>query len=73
MLFFLCFYFLNFQSGSAAGVITDIVLFPLDTIKTRAQSKLGFFKSGGYTGLFRGVGSVALGSAPSGSHHYNIL
>ena len=56
-----------FKAGSVGGICTDIVLFPLDTIKTRAQSQLGFQKSGGYSGLFRGVGSAALGSAPSGN------
>lgn len=57
-------------AGSVGGICTDIVLFPLDTIKTRAQSQLGFQKSGGYSGLFRGVGSAALGSAPSGASFF---
>lgn len=42
----------------------DIILFPLDTIKTRLQSAEGFWKSGGVRGLYSGLSSVALGSAP---------
>ncbi|XP_066911391.1 mitochondrial S-adenosylmethionine carrier protein-like [Clytia hemisphaerica] len=57
-------------AGSCGGISTDIVLFPLDSIKTRAQTQAGFWKSGGFKGLFRGVGSVALGSAPSGASFF---
>jgi solute carrier family 25 S-adenosylmethionine transporter 26 len=42
----------------------DIALYPLDTLKTRLQSSGGFFKSGGWSGVYRGVGSVLAGSAP---------
>lgn len=42
------------------------MFFPLDTIKTRVQSKAGFWQSGGFKGVYRGVGSVGLGSAPGG-------
>lgn len=52
-------------SGAVAGIACDCVLYPLDTIKTRMQSRAGFFGSGGFHQLFRGVGSAALGSAPS--------
>lgn len=42
----------------------DLSLFPLDTLKTRLQSSNGFLASGGFTGIYRGVGSAIVGSAP---------
>lgn len=51
-------------SGSLAGFSVDIVLYPLDTIKTRLQSSAGFRHSGGFRGIYRGLGSVAVGSVP---------
>lgn len=56
-----------FQSGGAAGTAVDIALFPLDTLKTRLQSQAGFWKSGGFRGIYAGVGPAALGSAPNGT------
>jgi len=53
-------------SGSAAGTMVDITLFPLDTIKTRLQTSLGFRAAGGFRGIFRGVSAAAAGSAPTG-------
>nr|XP_014347511.1 PREDICTED: S-adenosylmethionine mitochondrial carrier protein isoform X3 [Latimeria chalumnae] len=52
-------------AGGVAGVSTDLVLFPLDTIKTRQQSPKGFYKAGGFRGLYAGVCSVAVGSFPN--------
>lgn len=57
-------------AGSVAGISADIALFPIDSIKTRAQSQLGFWKSGGFKGLYRGIGSAAMGSAPSGASFF---
>ncbi|ORY15615.1 mitochondrial carrier domain-containing protein [Clohesyomyces aquaticus] len=37
---------------------------PLDTLKTRLQSSNGFASSGGFSGIYRGVGSALVGSAP---------
>lgn len=51
-------------AGGIAGTTVDLTLFPLDTLKTRLQSADGFFASGGFRGIYRGVGSAALGSAP---------
>ena len=53
--------------GGAAGTMVDIVLYPLDTIKTRLQSEAGFFQSGGFKGVYRGLSSAAAGSAPCGA------
>ena len=52
-------------SGACAGLSVDIVLFPLDTLKTRLQAANGFWKSGGFRGVYKGMGSVAVGSMPS--------
>ncbi|XP_077865525.1 mitochondrial S-adenosylmethionine carrier protein-like [Saccoglossus kowalevskii] len=53
------------MAGGVAGTSVDIALFPIDTIKTRLQSEAGFFKSGGFRGIYSGLGSAALGSAPT--------
>ncbi|KAK9488717.1 mitochondrial carrier [Lipomyces starkeyi] len=54
-------------SGGAAGTCTDLFFFPIDTLKTRLQAKGGFFTNGGWTGMYRGVGSAIVGSAPGAS------
>lgn len=59
------------QSGALAGIVGDVTLFPLDTLKTRLQSQHGFFQSGGFKHLYKGIGPVVLGSAPSGV--YNLV
>ncbi|KAL1406427.1 S-adenosylmethionine transporter [Vanrija albida] len=51
-------------SGAASGLAVDLMFFPLDTVKTRIQSSAGFWASGGFRGVYRGVGSVGAGSAP---------
>ena len=55
------------QAGGAAGLSVDMVLFPLDTIKTRLQSAQGFHRAGGFRGMYAGVGSAAAGSVPNGN------
>lgn len=57
-------------AGGAAGTTVDLTLFPLDTLKTRLQSSEGFFASGGFRGIYRGVGSAALGSAPGAAFFF---
>lgn len=42
----------------------DLSLYPIDTLKTRLQSAKGFAKSGGFRGVYAGVGSALVGSAP---------
>lgn len=44
----------------------DLTLFPLDTMKTRLQSQQGFYKAGGFRGIYAGVPSAAIGSFPNG-------
>ena len=36
-------------------------------VKTRLQSPDGFWKSGGFNGIYRGIGAAAAGSAPGAS------
>lgn len=52
-------------AGGIAGTSVDLSLYPIDTLKTRLQSSTGFQASGGFRGIYRGVGSAIIGSAPS--------
>ena len=52
------------QAGALAGTTVDLTLYPLDTLKTRLQSSTGFRRSGGFRGVYAGVGSALIGSAP---------
>lgn len=56
---------ISLVSGGIAGTAVDVILFPLDTLKTRLQSAKGFAKSGGFRAIYAGVASAASGSAPS--------
>ncbi|RMJ08897.1 hypothetical protein BHE90_013549 [Fusarium euwallaceae] len=64
----------SFQSallaGALAGTTVDLSLFPLDTLKTRLQSSAGFFPSGGFHGIYRGIGSAIVGSAPGAAFFF---
>jgi solute carrier family 25 S-adenosylmethionine transporter 26 len=51
-------------SGAVAGAAVDTSLYPIDTVKTRLQSEAGFWKSGGFRGIYRGLSSAIIGSAP---------
>ena len=51
-------------SGAMAGLSVDVSLYPIDTLKTRLQSPQGFWKSGGFTGVYKGISAAATGSAP---------
>ncbi|KAG0313982.1 hypothetical protein BGZ99_008444 [Dissophora globulifera] len=54
-------------AGALAGTAVDTALFPLDTLKTRLQSKAGFAASGGFRGVYSGLTSAVIGSAPGAS------
>ncbi|KAG5653746.1 hypothetical protein H0H81_010833 [Sphagnurus paluster] len=54
----------SLMAGGAAGTAVDLLFFPIDTIKTRLQSAQGFSRAGGLGGIYKGVGSVVVGSAP---------
>ena len=51
-------------AGGFAGTTVDLTLYPIDTLKTRLQSSAGFYHSGGFHGIYAGVGSAVIGSAP---------
>ncbi|KAI5700938.1 hypothetical protein M8J75_004477 [Diaphorina citri] len=55
----------NLQSYFA-GVVVDVVLYPLDTIKTRLQSQYGFWRSGGFKAIYKGLGPAAISSPIQG-------
>ncbi|KAK6081344.1 mitochondrial s-adenosylmethionine transporter [Seiridium cupressi] len=57
-------------AGGLAGTTVDLSLFPLDTLKTRLQSAAGFFPSGGFNGIYRGIGSAVVGSAPGAAFFF---
>ncbi|OTB01580.1 hypothetical protein M426DRAFT_323341 [Hypoxylon sp. CI-4A] len=57
-------------AGGIAGTTVDLSLFPLDTLKTRLQSHAGFFPSGGFRGIYRGIGSAVVGSAPGAAFFF---
>ncbi|XP_037347163.2 mitochondrial S-adenosylmethionine carrier protein [Pungitius pungitius] len=52
-------------AGGCAGMCVDLTLYPLDTVKTRLQSQQGFYKAGGFRGIYAGVPSAAVGSFPN--------
>ncbi|XP_058119434.1 S-adenosylmethionine mitochondrial carrier protein homolog [Anopheles ziemanni] len=58
-------YWSSLISGGVAGLVVDVVLFPIDTIKTRLQSERGFVASGGFRGVYKGLAPTAAGSAPT--------
>jgi solute carrier family 25 S-adenosylmethionine transporter 26 len=57
------------MAGAMAGTTVDLFFYPIDTLKTRLQSCEGFIASGGFKGVYKGLGSVAVGSAPGGQFH----
>ncbi|GCE99332.1 S-adenosylmethionine transporter [Zygosaccharomyces mellis] len=60
-------FMVSLLSGAAAGTSTDLAFFPIDTLKTRLQAKGGFFSNGGYRGIYKGLGSAIVASAPGAS------
>ena len=65
-------FFVSLVAGAAAGVAVDVSLFPIDTIKTRMQTKEGFFRAGGFRGIYNGIGAAALGSAPGAAAFFAV-
>lgn len=58
--------------GGFAGTTCDVLLYPIDTVKTRLQAPQGFFAAGGFGGIFRGLGAAALGSAPGAALFFGV-
>jgi len=57
-------------SGAMAGIMVDVSMFPIDTIKTRMQSPDGFIKAGGFRGVYNGVLVASLGAAPGSAFFF---
>jgi len=57
-------------SGGLAGTTVDLSLYPLDTLKTRLQSHTSFRAAGGFSGIYAGVGSAIIGSAPGAAFFF---
>jgi solute carrier family 25 S-adenosylmethionine transporter 26 len=58
-------------AGGIAGTTVDVALHPIDTLRCRLQSQEGFMKAGGFKGMYRGIGSAALGSAPGAAAFFS--
>ncbi|KAE9402334.1 mitochondrial carrier [Gymnopus androsaceus JB14] len=58
-------------AGGAAGTAVDLLFFPIDTLKTRLQSSQGFARAGGFKGIYKGIGSVVVGSAPGAAAFFS--
>ena len=58
-------------AGGCAGTTVDIALYPLDTLKTRLQAEGGFWKAGGFRGVYNGVVATALGAAPGSAMFFS--
>jgi len=58
-------------AGGCAGTTVDVALHPLDTLRTRLQSEAGFLKSGGFRGMYKGLLSATLGSAPGAAAFFS--
>jgi len=48
-----------------------VALYPLDTLKTRLQAEGGFWKAGGFRGVYRGVFATALGASPGSAMFFS--
>jgi len=58
-------------AGGIAGTSVDVSLHPLDTLRTRLQSPQGFMKAGGFQGMYKGILSAAIGSAPGAAAFFS--
>ena len=61
---------LGMISGAAAGTIVDFVLFPLDTIKTRLQTKGVKLGADIFKGMYNGILPAVVASAPGGASFF---
>lgn len=58
--------------GAVAGIVVDLTLYPIDTLKTRIQAKEGFWASGGFRKIYKGLSAVAVGSVPGGAAFFCV-
>ncbi|KAK8921086.1 hypothetical protein KSP39_PZI020825 [Platanthera zijinensis] len=74
-------------AGSIAGVIEHTAMFPVDTLKTRMQTRCSTLRSApdglrhaltsilrleGPLGLYRGIGAMGLGAAPAHAVYFSV-
>ncbi|KAH1025922.1 hypothetical protein HUJ05_010541 [Dendroctonus ponderosae] len=62
-----------FWGGGAAGLFVDIVLFPLDTLKTRLQAEQGFKNAGAFKGIYKGLAALFFVTYESIKHYSEPL
>jgi len=55
----------SLSAGAFAGMSAEAILYPLDSAKTRVQSRHGFWGSGGIRGIYRGIPVAICGSVPA--------
>lgn len=60
-------FLLDMIAGGCCGLAVDSFLFPIDTCKTRLQSENGFWKAGGFRGIYNGILPVIAASIPIAS------
>ncbi|KAK8792768.1 hypothetical protein WA158_004932 [Blastocystis sp. Blastoise] len=60
----------NLISGAFAGASTDLILFPLDTLKTRLQAHKSSLKIKTTSSLFKGLAPALAGSIPSSAIYW---
>lgn len=63
---------LHLIAGGCSGLAVDTFLFPIDTCKTRLQSERGFWKAGGFHGIYNGILPVIAASIPIASTFFLI-
>jgi len=61
----------SLMAGGIAGTSVDLLFFPIDTMKTRLQSSQGFWQAGGFSKIYKGIGSVMVGSAPGAAAFFS--
>ncbi|KAF9066437.1 mitochondrial carrier domain-containing protein [Rhodocollybia butyracea] len=64
-------FFDSLVAGAASGTAVDLLFYPIDTLKTRLQSSQGFVRAGGFKGIYKGIGSVVVGSAPGAAAFFS--
>ena len=72
----------NTLSGAFCGITVDSIIYPLDTIKTcvfgapvmcrRHQAKVGMVTVKSYRHLFKGLGTILMGSVPASAIYWAI-
>lgn len=59
-------------AGGCCGLAVDSFLFPIDTCKTRLQSEKGFWRAGGFKGIYNGLGPALTGSIPIAALFFTV-